>query len=579
MRVHEEMRYSAKEIPESFDPEDFSVYLECKPEAEIEVGKAKKKEEKKKGAIKKVEADPWVAREERLNFIYKIEAAWWILPLIGVILARALWISTVQGFEFKDALYTNLLDEDFPQSVSHVKKNFNDVANHEEMFQWMDNIFYEAVDWDDEGRIADSNKMVGGFEVKMMRVKNDSCTIYPRYAESLNSTECYTWWGSGSEQTQNYGPADSWSWSPSIGFAGDTDGFAQEYGGSGYKTVLPIDGAKVKSAFATFQADGWVDDGTRLVQFLFYVYNPNYDLYCAVKIFFETFPGGQTKPGYRMEVFRDTADNGSSNDVVRMVFEYGVLGFFTLFSAAWQVVEMIKTKREVGILHYFTEWWNVIEWILILLSLGFLITRIIWVSSYSGIDAQATHFEDFSQMYYLFWVNLCLLGLMGSFMLMKSLKFLALYVRFKTFSRTISNAMPGISVQLMNFMVYYLAFGFMGYELFGSKAKSFSTVGNTLSTMFMYTIGAFDYSEIQQANPIVAPLYFLGFQALVFFVLLNIFVGVVIDSMNHVVRERGELDFVEEWASFKATCKEFFTRKDADEEIIEQLLAEQKLKK
>merc|ERR1711907_238802 len=116
----------------------------------------------------------------------------------------------------------------------------------------------------------------------------------------------------------------------------------------------------------------------------------------------------------------------------------------------------------------------------------------------------------------------------------------------------------------------------MGYQLFGAKTLEFCTVGRTFSTMFMYTIGAFDYEAIQLAQPIIAPLYFLLFQALVFFVLLNIFVGVIMDSMSLVMEERGELDITKEWVEFKQYCKEFFKRGDPDADIIAQLMAEQK---
>merc|ERR1712086_912079 len=107
-----------------------------------------------------------------------------------------------------------------------------------------------------------------------------------------------------------------------------------------------------------------------------------------------------------------------------------------------------------------------------------------------------THYIDHTQIAYLYWVNLSLLSLAGAFLLIKSLKFMALYVRFGAMSQTIARAIPGVLVQVLNFGVYYFAFGFMGYQLFGSRVEEFCTMGRTMSTMFMYTIGAFDYETI-----------------------------------------------------------------------------------
>eukprot|EP00658_Telonema_sp_P-2_P012630 TRINITY_DN14809_c0_g1_i16.p1 TRINITY_DN14809_c0_g1~~TRINITY_DN14809_c0_g1_i16.p1 ORF type:complete len:499 (+),score=126.72 TRINITY_DN14809_c0_g1_i16:199-1695(+) len=262
MCIQPEMRHSAKEIPDIFDPEEFEVFLEYKPTQEEEVSRTKKKEIKGKTVKTKIEADKWELRKERLRFMYKIELCWWILPLVAVILARALWISTEEGFHFKEALKANLLDEDFPKDVTHVKKNFFDVANSDEMYEWMDYVFYGAVDWDEGGWVADNSKMCGGFQVRNMRVTNSSCTVYERWAHQLQQAEpsywepdsCWNWWNSKSELTSAYGPGDGWQWSASMGWGSDTDGWAQEYGGSGYKTDFELNSTAIAAGFAQFQA-------------------------------------------------------------------------------------------------------------------------------------------------------------------------------------------------------------------------------------------------------------------------------------------------------------------------------------
>lgn len=218
-----------KEDPD-FDPDDFQIYLEEKSIGEEEEEGPRKKAKPKKAFEAKEPEDLVELRRLRMRKMYMIEALWWILPLVAIVLSRALWISTQESHQFYQALKTNLLEEDFPYEAAHVKKNFFDVANSEEMYQWMDNIFFEAVDWDNGGFIADNQKLVGGFAVRTNRVTNDSCKVYPQYVTKDIPPLCYSWWSSKAEAKTVYGGSNSdlWFWSPSVGWGANTVAFGGE---------------------------------------------------------------------------------------------------------------------------------------------------------------------------------------------------------------------------------------------------------------------------------------------------------------------------------------------------------------
>lgn len=56
------------------------------------------------------------------------------------------------------------------------------------------------------------------------------------------------------------------------------------------------------------------------------------------------------------------------------------------------------------------------------------------------------------------------------------------------------------------------------------QVENYSTFGASMFTLLMTILGEFDYEEIQEVDDILAPIYFVSFIFLVFFVLLVHFV-------------------------------------------------------
>lgn len=70
------------------------------------------------------------------------------------------------------------------------------------------------------------------------------------------------------------------------------------------------------------------------------------------------------------------------------------------------------------------------------------------------------------------------------------------------------------------FFIIFIAFAELGYLLFGTQVESFSTFGTSMFTLLRTILGDFDYMEIERANRILAPIFFLSYIFLVFFILL-----------------------------------------------------------
>ena len=70
-----------------------------------------------------------------------------------------------------------LLDEEFPEAFSHVRKNFWSVKTAAEAWQWARGPLVGALEAD----LLLANELVGGVRFRQLRVAADSCGVDPSY--------------------------------------------------------------------------------------------------------------------------------------------------------------------------------------------------------------------------------------------------------------------------------------------------------------------------------------------------------------------------------------------------------------
>ena len=78
----------------------------------------------------------------------------------------------------------------------------------------------------------------------------------------------------------------------------------------------------------------------------------------------------------------------------------------------------------------------------------------------------------------------------------------------------------------------------MGYIIFGQVVEDYRDVGSVVATLLRYLVGDFDYVMIREERRIMAPIFFALFQAMCFFVLLNMVIAVLSDSFTEVQEEK-----------------------------------------
>ena len=97
-------------------------------------------------------------------------------------------------------------------------------------------------------------------------------------------------------------------------------------------------------------------------------------------------------------------------------------------------------------------------------------------------------------------------------------------------------ALPQMSWAMLFFVLLYYIYGIMGVELYGTDCEKFATLHQSFLTLMQ--LMTFDdwmavTNEVMQTNT-WAWIYFISFIFLAAYILLNLLVGIVVDSLNEV---------------------------------------------
>ena len=70
------------------------------------------------------------------------------------------------------------------------------------------------------------------------------------------------------------------------------------------------------------------------------------------------------------------------------------------------------------------------------------------------------------------------------------------------------------------FIIIFMAFSMTGYMIFGANMKDYSTFTDSIFSLLRTILGDFDWNALESTEPIIGPMYFLGYVLFVFFILL-----------------------------------------------------------
>jgi len=490
-----------------------------------------------------------------------------IFVFIGCIFMKR---NVYSSFVMTNAVQEYFMGESFPSEYKpNVNFCFTDIANSEEMYQWMTGVFLGGIMDGAPGRLLRYFRVVGGIQVRTIKMKQGvACEVPSAYGNALNSFDCYAPYQTTSEyedkapyssldyrtdhltplapnQTTPQGvkPTFPWNQHGQLPFRYywnenhvntvpvTSSANRNVYGPNGFYTNLPLDEDYVTAAIKEYEATGFTDGGTRAVIVTVLLFNQNYNLFDHVRFLFEFDPGGVVTPTMYQTSFRmDTY--GEPTWVSRFIFDFLYVWFIMLLYKNIVVKIHLTYLKTSSYLVYFYNTFNFLDFCIAAVSTTYIVLEAmnafnpekrkfdIATDSYVELGAIATAYELGTQ-----------LNAFNAFLVvLRTFEYLSISEPVQHLLRTLGLAAPEcVSFSIM-FLIIFYSFVIMANIIFGFIDEAFSNMSDSSITLLMMQLGEFDYPALVAANPFYAPIFFILYNIVIVFVLLNVFVGIIADA-------------------------------------------------
>eukprot|EP00658_Telonema_sp_P-2_P057724 TRINITY_DN4613_c0_g1_i13.p1 TRINITY_DN4613_c0_g1~~TRINITY_DN4613_c0_g1_i13.p1 ORF type:complete len:868 (-),score=250.20 TRINITY_DN4613_c0_g1_i13:104-2707(-) len=437
----------------------------------------------------------------------------------------------------QDSIVSYFAGESFPEEAKpNVAFSMMDVANSEEMYQWIRHIFIPGMFAAENQMVLLYNRPIGGVQIRSLRVTSDSCTIPSDYSNGLGDPGCYGPYNSGNVDKDPYGPVSfqpnqyRWYYKDNVEEAipYTSPHTSIVYDKSGYYMDLPLDEEIMTKAVDELEANEYTGPHTRAVIVTWVLFNVNFNIFNYARVLFEFTPGGLVLPSIQTKSFRmDTY--GESKWQIRFCFDM----LFVYCTLLW--IKKIKFNIQdayldtASYLSFFTSFWNWMDVAITVLCLVYIGMEFALAvdPSRSDFNIATTTYKELGRFAEAFELSIQLNAFAALLVVLRFFEFLNISERIALLSRTISIAIPDVISFFFMFGIVFFAFVMMAHTLFGCADESYSQLVKCVTTLLVMLLGEFDYEALQQASQTFAPIFFILYNVLIVFVLLNVFIGII----------------------------------------------------
>ncbi|XP_069958832.1 polycystin-2 isoform X1 [Cherax quadricarinatus] len=443
-------------------------------------------------------------------------------------------------YYFTNVLSGLFLDIKFPDS----ELTYRESALVIDFWTFVQNVMLDGLYWEnwydtaktptspDDRNILYENRLLGIPRMRQLRVQNSSCTIPDDFQQAIR--QCYGVYSPSIEDTEPFGPGNSteWEYHTEEEMNGTSYwGQIAVYSGAGSYIDLGLNRSESEDIISNLRKNLWVTRATRAVFIDFTVYNANINLFCVIKLAFEFPATGGIIPSWSFLTVK-LLRYVTPLDYFIMACEFIFL-FFILYYIVEETIEIKALKCA-----YFKNIWNLLDLVVIIISIvctGFSIYSTISINYLlEDLLADPDTFSDFQ--FLGFWQSqfnngVAVLVFFSWFKLFKYISFNKTMTQLFT---TLSKCAKDVAGFTIMFFIVFFAYCQLGYLLFGTQVEDFSTFLNSVFTLLRTILGDFNFHDIEAANRILGPIFFISYVFFVFFVLLNMFLAIINDTYTEV---------------------------------------------
>ncbi|XP_065660241.1 uncharacterized protein LOC101238025 isoform X4 [Hydra vulgaris] len=442
---------------------------------------------------------------------------------------------------------------------------FNQIQSSNDFWPWMENFFLPQVypdPWHNLSKLYENadkkdfpgklflndltSKIVNGIRVRQIRVQPNSC-MKPNLVAEYIKIDCLSQYFSASEETRDFylnwtSPKQSsstkdslktpWSyqtWQELDGypFAADLDTY---YGGGYIIEIFPK--WKNKELLEQVKDSRWIDRQTRAIIIEFALFNAATNYFDMIIMVLEFPASGGVVPNFSIITF----------NLYSMTKVFGIT--MLVSQILFILMMLVITVRECRFLYragwmYFLEFWNLVEAAIITLSyiaVGFffykdylgksLLKRLSTKKPQIFINFQFASYWD------LTYVNI--VALIVFFVTLKFIKLLRFNRRISMLSSTLKAGWYPLSMFGIIVLIILCSFIFSCNIMFGAFIDGYQTYFKTIVSIISLLLGKFSYSHFGKANPVLGPIFFLAFNLIVIWIVMNMFVSILNDVFEAV---------------------------------------------
>ncbi|KXJ23969.1 polycystic kidney disease 2-like 1 protein [Exaiptasia diaphana] len=439
--------------------------------------------------------------------------------------------------------FTKVMRDLFVESSMSNRNTFKDITTMQEFWMYVNGPLSDGLYWeqyynnvnvsnDDMGYIYFENKVLGMPRIRQVRVRNDSCEVHSDFKSVIK--ECYAPYSESSEDTSPFGKMNGSAWEykdQKILQSRSYWGRMATYAGGGFTQLLAKKKDKTKEIFADLKQNLWLNRGTRAVFIDFSVYNANINLFCIVRLLFEYPPTGGCIPSFNFRTLK----------LIRYVtamdhFVMACEGLFIIFIIYYTIEEILEIKKHK--MQYFKSFWNILDVVVIMLgyvAILFNLYRFVVVGELlSSLLENSNQYANFDNLG--FWQTQFnnMVAVAVFFAWIKVFKYISFNKTMNQLSSTLSKCAKDVAGFAIMFFIIFFAYAQLGYLIFGTQVRDFSTFQDSIFTLFRIILGDFDFHQIENANRVLGPTFFITYVFFVFFVLLNMFLAIINDTYAEV---------------------------------------------
>ncbi|RHY30105.1 hypothetical protein DYB32_004605 [Aphanomyces invadans] len=460
--------------------------------------------------------------EEKRNSFYKELLVY--LLFLAIMMTTVCTLPIQVPFEHNDALAQAYLDQEF-NNVSF-KKNFYEVDGLDEMWQWFNDVLLDTYYHPTELNV----RRISSVQIRSGRMQGLPCELVDTDTTlSLFPDElCYPAFSLQEEDT-----------SPYFAHVPDQPKLITYEKDLSLLVRSLLFTPSIINARMNYGTDALVLPSTRYVAATWALYNPSSAVFTHIQVMFEISSTDHIELTQRLMSFRVL---GYRNVMAFLSLENILMLFLAVVTVMFTVRE-VQSCSVMGLHKYTESMWNAVD----MLQLGCLyalvftwfrylylchdiiptLERIVRHRTCSTIDSGRDCFVDMGHIGLVVQDVTNMSACVALVSVAIVFKYLRLNTRLNMLWTTLRLAAKDLIAFVVIFVFIFFGYAVMGFLLFGTHVREYRSLTGSLASCFQMLLGAFDFTTLSEANPVMSGLFFFSFMIFVFLIVVNMFIAIL----------------------------------------------------